>query len=558
MSNIIRLLAASLSAGVAIAVYSTAVPQAGQNPIRQVRVPTVSVPDIAVPAVPTPGLPDRLTAPRTPRLSAARLDAYVQAAQRGLNYLPGQVVVKFKPGMQPASLQRALSTMNAQPSVNDIEWHGDVAVIYDSTQSDPYVLAQQLSVQPEVEYAEPSYIATIDPMEKAGSATTTAPPVAPSASSGSGRWSSIRTFDVPSDTDFNQYQWNFNLLRMPSAWNIQPGGRSDLVVAVIDSGFTLASTTLTYQLWTGSSFQTATMPVGVNSDLPVSRIVSPSRFALQDPVGPIIDLDGHGSHVAGTIGQATNNSFLVAGMAYNVKIMPVKVCVGYWELMIGRGLVGTTGFTSTTSTCRFVDVADGIRYAADNGAKVANISLGGSGQSTAMRDALQYAVGKGMFVAISMGNDFNTGNDISYPARYAADFDGVMAVGAINKDQLRASYSSTGTHCEIAAPGGDNRSGIDGGRIWQSTMLTIDVSPANLFPRFDRYDKQGYTGTSMAAPHVSGLAALLLSQMPNLTPALLEKLIRSTARDLGTAGRDDLYGYGLIEPRIALFGQGGR
>ena len=86
----------------------------------------------------------------------------------------------------------------------------------------------------------------------------------------------------------------------------------------------------------------------MNPDLPASRLVSPRDYAFLDPQGPVVDMDGHGTHVSGTIGQATNNSFLVAGMAYNVKIMPVKVCIGYWELMIVRAQSGQTGFLPPT------------------------------------------------------------------------------------------------------------------------------------------------------------------------------------------------------------------
>ena len=554
MYNRTRVVAATLSAATAIVLCFVAAPEAGQNPVRQVRVPTVSAPEIAVPTVPSPGLPE-WRQQRSRRITPARLDAYVQAQLRNLDYLPGQVVVKFKPGLQPAAWQRALDVMSNPVRVSDIEWHGEVAVIYDDT-TDPLVLVQQLAAQPEVEYAEPSYIMRIDPMEKGTATPAQSAPVAPPPTRS---WfSSLRLFATPSDTDFNTYQWNFAMLGMQSAWNIQPGGKNDVIVAVVDTGFTLAPTTLSFPLWTGTTFQTATMPVNIDNDLPLSRIVSPGRSAIDDPVAPIIDMDGHGSHVAGTIGQATNNAFLVAGMAYNVRIMPVKVCVGYWELMIGRALVGTTGFTSVTSTCKFIDVAEGVRYAADHGAKVINLSLGGPAPDTTLREALVYAVNKGVFISISMGNSFNSGNPVNYPARYAADIDGIMSVGALNKSQLRASYSSTGSHCEIAAPGGQGASGLDQGLIWQSTLLTADVAPSIRIPRFDRYDKQGYTGTSMAAPHVAGLAALLISQMPNITPAQIEKVIRATAKDLGTPGRDDLYGYGMIQPREALFGFGAR
>ena len=101
---------------------------------------------------------------------------------------------------------------------------------------------------------------------------------------------------------------------------------------------------MTFPLWTGSTFQNVQMTFAVNPDLPASRLVSPRDYAFLDPQGPVVDMEGHGTHVSGTIGQATNNSFLVAGMAYNVKIMPVKVCTGYWEIMIVRAQDRPDGF----------------------------------------------------------------------------------------------------------------------------------------------------------------------------------------------------------------------
>jgi serine protease len=227
--------------------------------------------------------------------------------------------------------------------------------------------------------------------------------------------------------------------------------------------------------------------------------------------------------------------------------------------MIARAQASIPDFAPPTAGgCLYSDIADGIYYAADRGADVMNISIGGAGASTALRDALLYAVSKRVFVSISMGNDYREGNTISFPARYGQDIDGVMAVGAVGKTGDRAYYSSTGPHCEIAAPGGDDLIGgvPDSGYVWQSTLNGFDQTPSILRPRFDRYDKQGLQGTSMAAPHVAGLAALMASQSPGISPANIEKIIRGTARDLGAPGRDDSYGYGLIQPRAALFGRG--
>jgi serine protease len=273
------------------------------------------------------------------------------------------------------------------------------------------------------------------------------------------------------------------------------------------------------------------------------------------------DMVGHGTHVASTIAEDANNQISLAGMAYNVRIMPVKVCVGYWELMLARAQQNITGFLpSDAGGCSDNLINQGIRYAVDNGARVINLSLGGAGEAPVVREALTYAVGKGAFVAVSVGNGFEDGDEPEYPAAYAPGIDGVMSVGAIGKSKTRAYYSETGSQVEISAPGGSDRDGggRDDGFIWQVTLYPPDSDPLTLsVPRFDRYVEVGYIGTSMAAPHVSALAALLMSQGIT-TPKAVEAVIKAFALDLGPAGRDDEFGFGLIQPRASLFGLGVR
>ena len=133
-----------------------------------------------------------------------------------------------------------------------------------------------------------------------------------------------------------------------------------------------------------------------------------------------------------------------------------------------------------------------------------------------------------------------------------------MAVGAVGKSKTRAYYSTTGSYLEIAAPGGSNRDGggEDLGYIWQVTLLPTDsnvlLTPR---PRFDRYAEVGYSGTSMATAHVTAAAALLVSQGVT-SPRAIEAVLKSTALDLGAPGRDDSFGFGLVQPRAALFGLG--
>lgn len=464
-------------------------------------------------------------------MSADRAAAYIDAAARGLDYLPGEVVVKFKEGVTPGGQQRALDSVRSRPSVDALEWAGEVAILRDPSRPDARVLADQLGAQPDVLYAEPNY---------------------------------LRHKDLtPNDTGYGPRQWNLQALDMPKVWDINPGGNETMIVAIIDTGVTTVNTTRTVATWNGSAIQTITVAYATNPDLAAGRLVSPMDFVTNMGT-TVLDSDGHGTHVSSTVGEDTDNSLLNAGIAYKVRIMPLKVCTSYWDIQFAFSGSGGRGFVPATSGgCPTSAVALGIRYAADNGAKVINLSLGGSSPSTTEQDAVTYAVGKGVFVAMAGGNEKLEGNPIHYPASYAPAIQGAIAVGATNRSGNRASYSSTGTYIEIAAPGGDSRDSDSSGSgfIWQSTIRPSLSDPgAVLFPRFDTYAEVGYSGTSMATPHVAGIAALLSTQGVT-KPAAIEQLIKKTAKFLGTpsatdASRNDDFGFGLIQPRPALFGYG--
>jgi serine protease len=464
-------------------------------------------------------------------MAAADAQAFADAAAERLDYLPGQVIVRFKDGVDVQGEQRALDALRSRPAVDRLQWMGEFAVLRDASQPDARVLSEQLASQPEVAYAQPNYL----------------------------RRKSL----APNDTGYAPRQWNLQTIDMPHAWDINAGTRGDVTVAVVDTGITNFTGSLQFKTWNGSAIQTITVPFTSNPDLAVSRLVSATDFITGGGT-TTLDTDGHGTHVSSTIGEDTNNNLLDAGIAYNARIMPVKVCASYWDVQFAMSAAGIPGFADPDAGgCPTSAIAAGLHYAADNGAKVINISLGGDGASPTEQAALQYALDKGVFIAIAAGNSKLEGNPTQYPAFYGQSMQGVMAVGATNRSGNRASYSSTGSYVDIAAPGGDpsDSDAAGNGYIWQSTLRPSVSDPSLvLFPRFDAYAEVGYAGTSMASPHVAGVAALLYSQ--GITkPAAIEQALKRSAKFLGTPSpsdpsRNDDFGSGLIQPRTALFGLG--
>ena len=217
------------------------------------------------------------------------------------------------------------------------------------------------------------------------------------------------------------------------------------------------------------------------------------------------DQNGHGSHVAGIIASQVNGRGIV-GAAPGVKILPVRV-------LDGSG----SGYSS--------DVAAGIIWATDNGAKVINLSLGGNIPSQATQEAIQYAHANGALVLAAAGNAGQSGNAPLYPAAFAEP----GAVGAINAAKQRAPFSNWGSYVDVVAPG----DGI------VSAWSSGDASYA------------WASGTSMATPYAAAAAALTFAVNPNATPAQVRKRLERTADDLGTPGRDDQFGHGLIDPANA-------
>ena len=469
----------------------------------------------------------RVSAQQTPaprfRVTQAQLAAYQLAAARNLNYVPGEVLVKFRPGTSVNQQGRALSSLRSRPLPDRMQWIGDrIARLSVPEDTDSIGMAENLARQPEVEYAHPNWIR--------------------------------KPSSIPNDPQFSARQWNMTMLDMPRAWDINNGG-AGVTVAVLDSGINTVNAQYSLKTWNGSAIVSTQVRFAMSPDLDPARIAPGLDFVFWD--GPVVDIQGHGTHVAATIGQTTNNGVGYAGMAYNARIMPLKVCLGFWDFQFYISDIGQPGYVDLDiGGCPTSAIVEAIEYAANNGAKVINMSLGGIDPSPAERDAIAFATTRGLFVAVAGGNNFEDGNSVDYPASYAAGINGAMSVAAVGRNQEHAAYSTTGTYVEIAAPGGNFAGGGINNVIFQLGIQFSDYNPETvIFPRFDRYNDDPSEGTSMAAPHVAGLAALLISR--GITkPAAIEALIAGSAKDLGTAGRDNSFGAGLIQPRAALRGLG--
>jgi serine protease len=443
---------------------------------------------------------------------------------------PQSIIVKFKDGVSPAGAAGATAQISGD--VADRSSWANFDIVDIPAGADPESAAAAMRARPDVEYAQPRY--------------------------------RVHAMARPNDSLYPN-QWNFPAIDMERAWDIQPGASSDVIVAVLDSGMAFRNITIRYE--SNRSFQltergptypalgVVNVPFAAAPELGPSgspRFVSPRDFIWNDDVP--VDLDGHGTHVAGTIGQLTNNGNGTAGMAYNVRLMPVKVIQGVWDEIFGSA-------PGTDDT-----VARGIRYAADNGAKVINLSIGreDGGAAPVVTDAIRYAVSRGAFVVVASGNtraDLIQPNQPNRLAQFARDIDGMVAVGAVGRTLDLAYYSTTAPYVELSAPGGDQRQGGTSAGILQQTLdldlLETYERPVSQYgpPRADSFSYAYFQGTSMAVPHVSGFAALLIQQGIT-SPAAIEHAMEQFATDKGPPGFDQSFGAGLINPRATLRGLG--
>jgi serine protease len=359
----------------------------------------------------------------------------------------------------------------------------------------------KLSHDPDVESVDYDSLATIPPDEQAEEAAAAAGSMEAECGAKPGEAAAdvpAAGADFPNDACF-KYQWHLRQIGMPAAW--KRGTGSGVVVAVIDTGVT---------------------KVG---DLAGTKFVPGYNFIANN--ADAADDHGHGTHVAGTIAESTNNRIGVAGVAYGASIMPLKV-------LSARGSGSMAG------------IAQAIRWAADHGAGVINMSLGGPFAVGAIASAVKYAHGKGVVIVAAAGNDGH--GRVGYPARYP----GVIAVAATQFDESTTFYSNWGPQIDIAAPGGNVRVDQNGdGKpdgVLQHTIVPGDIG---------RTDYLWFMGTSMASPHVAGVAALIMGAGVR-RPEAVEEILLGTARkpkgrNAATGARvDDHYGAGIVDAAAAL------
>jgi serine protease len=288
---------------------------------------------------------------------------------------------------------------------------------------------------------------------------------------------------------YRKFQWALDKVGADKAWTMSTG--TGVVVAVIDTG------------------------VGTSPNDGLTHLNAGWDFVNDD--GSAADDNGHGTHVASTIGERANNGVGAAGLAYNVTILPVKV-------------LNQDGSGSTSN------VILGVEYAVAHGAKVINLSLGSSSSSQAEAAAMQVASAAGVFIAAATGND--AGSTINFPAAYPT----VVAVGATGYRNTVAPYSNKGSGIDLVAPGGDNSVDANGDGYNDGILAETKLSGT--------WSYYFYEGTSMATPHVAAAAALVMAK--GATAAQAESTLKSSALDLGAAGADTTYGAGLIQVDKAL------
>ena len=331
---------------------------------------------------------------------------------------------------------------------------------------------------------------------------------------------------VPNDTLYNE-QWHYPHIRLPEAWDITTGN-PNVIVAVIDSGILADHPDFQGKLVQGYDMISNATNAG-DGDGVDSNPEDPGDRGLGDGSSSF-----HGTHVAGTVAAATNNNAGVAGVAWQSRIMPMRVL----------GLEGGTSFDLIQAILYAAGLENASGQVPTQRADVINMSLGGGGFSSSEASAITAARDAGVIIVAAAGNSGSANQE--YPASY----DGVVSVAAVNQSNVRTSYSNFGQSIDVTAPGGDLDEDADGNGTPDGVLSTI----GNDRESSTTYGYRYYQGTSMSSPHVAGVAALMKSVAPNMTPAEFDRVLIEgrISDDLGVEGRDSDFGYGLINAMKAV------
>lgn len=426
---------------------------------------------------------------------ALKVSTELYGVSSGEEYVPGEVIVWFEEAVGATAADAAVARLGASVAERSRVTPSRLVVSVPPGQEETY--ARKFAAADGVRLAEKNYI--------------------------------YHALWAPNDT-YYEYQWHYNkpnFIYAEEGWDLQRG-KKEVVVAVVDTGVAYENNAVpSYERddVVGASYVQA-------PDLAGTNFVAGYDF-INDDDHPN-DQNGHGTHVAGTVAQTTNNAANCAGLAHNCSIMPVQVL----------------DYSGSGDTA---DVADGIDFARTHNADVITMSLGGAGASETLRLACDNAESAGVVVLAASGNAGTA--TIYYPAAY----DSVIAVGAVDYNGDLAYYSNYGDGQELVAPGGDTSVDLNGdnypdGVLQMTYEQLYELGPPERKANVSTFTNYFLQGTSMACPHAAALAALLISH--GITDNNeVRRILRESTTDLGLSGIDPEYGYGLINCGAALRGE---